>query len=419
MNTNLKEILKHGEEEFNPQAWESLAKKLDAKMPVNKPNYFSGKNIFIAGASALFIGSGIFFFMNQKSNEVENISKEKQIAQTEKNIQTTSTEITAKTKENSTLDTKQTSQHNTQNFTEENQLKQNEESKLPVEAKEKKNESYWKEDDKKFSLPEISYTPFVLPKFENSYCLNEKINIYNSNRTNLLILDENFKVIATVHSKENKTLNLEKEGIYFAKYLLEDFPNSNYTEAKLFTVHKTEEINFSYDSEIVYENGIPYIQLSTSDFGNNSVWSTDKGFISEQNDKTKLSAFRKGEYNVSLTKIDENKCELKKSQQVEIKEEYNLLAPTAFDPSDLDPRNNRFIPYALQKRNTAFEMFILDPENGNIVFKSNSADNAWDGIDRTTNQLVKYGKAFIWKVSLKNPLPGEKSDYTGNIILVK
>lgn len=419
MNTNLKEILKHGEEEFNPQAWESLAKKLDAKMPVNKPNYFSGKNIFIAGASALFIGSGIFFFMNQKSNDVENISKEKQIAQTEKNIHTNSPETYTNTKENSTLNTKQTSQQNTQNFTEENQVNLNEESKLPAEVKEKKYESYWKEDDKKFSLPEISYTPFALPKFENSYCLNEKINIYNSNRTNLLILDENFNVIATIHSKESKTLSLEKEGKYFAKYLLEDNVNSNYTEAKLFTVHKSEELNFTFDNEIFYENGIPYIQLSTSDFGNNSIWSTDKGSITEQNDKTKLTVFRKGNYTISLSKIDENKCELKKSQQIEIKEEYNLLAPMAFDPSDLDSRNNHFMPYALLKRNIAFEMFILDPENGNIVFKSNSADNAWDGIDRTTNQLVKYGKAFIWKVSLKNPLPGEKSDYTGNIILVK
>lgn len=416
MNTNLKEILKNGEEEFNPHAWESLAKKLDIKMPVNKPNYLSTKNIFIAGASALFIGSGIFFFMNKETTKKEAYAKDNKIVETEHSFQTKSTQTNTKTIEKSPQSSKDVKEEKNQFITSQNQEIQKEKSDLVNVFKEKKIESFWKEDDKKFSLPELNYTPFVMPKFESNYCQNEIINIYNSNNTNLYIFDDNSVLISTIHTKENKSIKLSKNGNYIAKHNIQDHINSSLIETKLFSVYATEEINFSIDENILYENGIPFVQLSSIDFNSSSYWSSNKGLIHDQNDKTKLTVFHKGNYKVSLTKKDQNNCVIVKTQSIEIKEDYNLLAPNAFIPTDLDPRNNKFMPFALTQRNLIFDLVILDPENGKIVFRSNTSENAWDGIDINSGQMVKSNKAFIWKVSLKNPLEGEKSEYTGTIV---
>ena len=74
------------------------------------------------------------------------------------------------------------------------------------------------------------------------------------------------------------------------------------------------------------------------------------------------------------------------------------------------------MPYALTERNTDFSMLIIDPTNGVTLFETSDATNGWNGTNRTTGQLVDANKAFIWIVKLKNPLPGEKSEYKGTIV---
>jgi hypothetical protein len=99
-----------------------------------------------------------------------------------------------------------------------------------------------------------------------------------------------------------------------------------------------------------------------------------------------------------------------------VREDYNLLAPTAFRPSSNDPRNNHFMPFALTQRSTGFELMIIDPETGRTVFKSTSAENAWDGTDMNSEQADKVNKSYIWKVKLIQPERGEKSEYSGTIL---
>jgi hypothetical protein len=45
-----------------------------------------------------------------------------------------------------------------------------------------------------------------------------------------------------------------------------------------------------------------------------------------------------------------------------------------------------------------------------IKLETNDATNAWNGIDKRNGQMVEFNKSFVWKVVLKNPMKGERSD---------
>ena len=113
--------------------------------------------------------------------------------------------------------------------------------------------------------------------------------------------------------------------------------------------------------------------------------------------------------------MDKNGCAVSESKTITMKETYNLLAPTGFSPSNIDARLNRFMPYALLQRNTPFELIIIDTKNGATLFQTNDENNAWDGIDRRTGELVPVGSIWAWKVVLKYPQIGENPEYSGTI----
>jgi hypothetical protein len=74
------------------------------------------------------------------------------------------------------------------------------------------------------------------------------------------------------------------------------------------------------------------------------------------------------------------------------------------------------MPYALTVREVDFELIIIDPKDGAVVFESNDATLPWRGQDKRNGQLVEPSKTFIWRVILSNPQPGEKSEYKGTIV---
>jgi len=92
-----------------------------------------------------------------------------------------------------------------------------------------------------------------------------------------------------------------------------------------------------------------------------------------------------------------------------------LLAMNAFSPESFIPAKQTFMPRALVDRNTDFNLVIFD-QSGGIVFETNDASNAWDGIDKRNGQMVEANKTLVWKVAIKNPLDGEKPVYQGTVV---
>ena len=417
----LKHILKTGEEQFNTAAWEKMSQKLDVIMPVKKVSIFSPKNLIFSGAAVVALVAGIYVSTNNTESKKEQISSAKvgKISPIKKENENQL--ISKKSRDNSI---------SSQNISEE-KVKLNQSEDL-------KNQEQFSTDLKNPLLPVLPiYTndtrdkiqletkqtdrdnqeKFVLPIVRKFYCKNEEITLKNDNSSSSLdIFDDTDNMEVSILPNQSKTFKLKKAGKYTFRHPKLDGSKVDYIFVDAFEIINSKTIDFAFENEIIYEKGLPYINLNSKDFTSNSSWKTTKGLISEQSENTKLRVLNKGKYEVSLNFVDENLCKSTKTETISIDEEYNLMAPTAFIPTDNDARKNRFIPFALTKRNVQFEMIILDPQTNRIVFKSNSAENAWDGIDMNSGELVGVNKSFIWKVVLKNPEPKEKSEYTGTIV---
>lgn len=428
MNKHLKNILKNGEEKYDPQAWKNLSKRLDATMPIKKTISTSTKTVIVATTSVIIIGSiSLFFYNNRNDDFTETDSKKTRPSISQEADQEKLPEL-EKTTKNKLPSSESIVRLRTKSSLIEKQevqsFKSQEDNKFTsivynknLHTEDHKIESFGVSDERK-NLEKINIAEteshFIAPKFDRFYCIYEEITIENKNQQTFDLVYENMDLLSRVPANGQVKIKLNKAGTYSIRHGIK---NKNNQVEEAFRVYPLKEVSFSYEDEINYDHGIPFIVLKANLFADEKTsWSCSKGKILNQGEISKLFVFRKGVYDVVLSMIDENGCTSKKTQQITIKEEYNLLAPTAFIPSDIDPRNNKFIPFALTQRNVAFDMVILDPENGRIVFKTNSAENAWDGIDMNTGQLVNANKAFIWRVILKNPEVGEKNEYSGTIV---
>jgi len=168
---------------------------------------------------------------------------------------------------------------------------------------------------------------------------------------------------------------------------------------------------------INYEDGTPRIHVSAETMASDLNWNVNGTVINKKNKSFDLLAFKGQTYTITAEgQLDG--CKSSETIKITANEDYNLLAVNAFNPQSRDERNATFMPYALTIRDVQFNMVILDPDNGAVVFKSSDAQNAWDGIDQRTGQMVPANKAYIWKVVLQETLPGEKSTYSGTIVRI-
>lgn len=190
--------------------------------------------------------------------------------------------------------------------------------------------------------------------------------------------------------------------------------NKQIVESTPEIVKPCESLSVSLDADAIsYIDGLPRIHIK-AESNAEIIWNSSDLF-NQQSKTADLLAFKAKTYTINVEGILDG-C--KESAQIKItaNDEYNLLAVNAFNTNSRDERNATFMPYALTIRQTPFEMLIIDPDNGSVVFKTSDCQRPWDGIDHRNGQLVPSQKAFIWKVSLANPLPNEKSTYSGTIV---
>jgi hypothetical protein len=169
----------------------------------------------------------------------------------------------------------------------------------------------------------------------------------------------------------------------------------------------------------VEDNGLPTVEFSTPSVGSKFSWNLGNESGSYSGNEVTAHFFEKKEYTVTLKVMNANGCSNTSTKKVNGETDYNLNAGNAIQTSDPDVLRNSFMPEALTVRNVDFNMIILEPSTGSIIFETTDATNRWNGIDRRTGQYVDANKAYIWKVTLKNPVRGEKSEYKGTVIRVQ
>jgi hypothetical protein len=190
--------------------------------------------------------------------------------------------------------------------------------------------------------------------------------------------------------------------------------HNNITE-QLTVLVPDNKLYIESDPTLIYEQGIPTVKFTVSGNDQAVTWTSTIKNHEVKNEQFIVHPFKEKQVKVHASSTDKNGCAVSETKTITMKETYNLLAPTGFSPSNIDARLNRFMPYALLQRNTPFELIIIDTKNGATLFQTNDENNAWDGIDRRTGELVPEGSIWAWKVVLKYPQVGENPEYSGTI----
>lgn len=256
----------------------------------------------------------------------------------------------------------------------------------------------------------ISSPSFNIPAVSTK-CKGEMLELENKNLISIVLKSPTGK-LEIISSKSYLKTKLLQSGTYSINSTDE---TGNLTEIRSFNVINSPSISLHFDNELTYENGLPVLKANLESEENKLNWTLNNEKLNETGKNAVICALKKGAYELSVTATNEHGCKSTESKLIQVKDDYNLLAYNAFDPFSNDIRKTTFLPVALRNRTSPFVMTIFDPNDGGIVFETSDATQPWDGVDRRDGKLVNNKKVYIWKVSLKIPEAGEKSEYKGTI----
>jgi hypothetical protein len=219
-----------------------------------------------------------------------------------------------------------------------------------------------------------------------------------------------------IHYSYNEAISLKLTEPGKVVLMANSGPYGQFEEFGSFTVNAAPNLTLQSERSITYEDGLPKISIQAEASEGQINWHSTNILTTNTGKNVEVFAFDKGYAIVEVQATASNGCTAKEKEMIQIPTDYNLLAVNAFNPQSLDSRNSTFMPYALTIRQTAFRLIVLDPDNGGLVYETTDASNAWDGIDRRDGKLVPSNKAYIWKVVIQHPVPGEKGEYRGTIV---
>lgn len=421
MNKNIDELIKSAleghEMPYDNNAWNSFEKKL------NKPNApFKSFKFWFFGTSiiaVIIISSLLYFSSKQEENSDKPVEQKTDVIE-KSNSQSTTSKKTKSEKTKGIQDEKISS----------NELEAKEDAKKETKTNlilPEVNEVLAKEITKDLKLDEEIATPKKensvstkkvtepdVPSFSNK-CLGDNLKVINKNDESMTLIFPSGKKVSVAQSA-TENIKLSEEG----KYELLVNSKQKETYNSFFSVYENPRATLLVEDELNYETGLPVIRGEVQTFEESIKWKTDK-VVSASSSKAKTAAFyffEKGQFELEVIVTNEKGCSSTEIKTIIISEDYNLLAVNAFNPLSDDRRKNTFMPYALSKRNSAFSLIIIDPDNGGIVFESSDYSKPWEGIDKRNGKLVDESKMYIWKVTLASPEKNEKAVYKGTIIRI-
>lgn len=400
---NFKEALENYSLPYEPGAWSQVKSRLDAKhTPLHKKSWFKIAALFTVVGSILL--------------SVLILEKKPTSPHVKLPVQSMNKEMQRENSAENTSDSKELASQT--NLAETKTEDKNKEPIIAVTYADpiNNNPPTWF-DSKAYKYPEY-FEPisnetvaiqedFIKIISKKSICLNEEMNIENPYK---------YQLITVVYPDGKQEQLSPKSGVHFTATTSGSIKVINKNTVEQLTVLAPDnKLYIESDPTFIYEQGIPTVKFTVS--GNEQAvnWSTNVKNYEAKNEQLIVHPFKDKQVKVHVSSYDKNGCAVSESKAIMMKETYNLLAPTGFSPSNIDARLNRFMPFALLQRNTPFELIIIDTKNGATLFQTNDENNAWDGIDRRTGELVPVGSIWAWKVVLKYPQVGENPEYSGTI----
>jgi hypothetical protein len=420
---SIKNSLENYELPYNADAWKAMSSKLDAVKPVKKPPY----KWYIAASAAVVLSACAYLYYTQPANPATT-QDNKEIAQKESNP-TSTTNIGSETEQTSSSSTFTTSPDSDQSND------QGGPSVLPsdpsgnlnvnnpgetdpitdptsVDPKDPTNPSDPKTNDPgEHKLPTINFT---MPAFSNALCQGVNMKVSNTNDVDVTIVYPN-GTIWTGKKNSTTTLNPNLEGTYQVGYL----QDKEFIREGSFSVLPKPSSGFEFirQDEKYDDKALPATYVEATGIGTSYEWKF--GQATAEGKEATAHFFKKGTHTVELTVTDANGCRSTTEKIITVDEQYNLMAMKAFAPTDIDPANNTFMPFALTQRGDDFHMIIIDPTDGHLIYETRDASKGWDGIDKQNGSMAPYEKAYIWKVTIENRMIGESPEYAGTVVLMK
>ena len=177
-------------------------------------------------------------------------------------------------------------------------------------------------------------------------------------------------------------------------------------------VNPLPKVQFAYEKSKEMIPTVTFINL-TEDA---SDWNWNiKGLKTSTENQFEYTFRKKGVYMVELSATNEYGCVNSSQKPIEVKSDYNLLAPTAFTPNG-DNKNDYFIPEALRLMEVDFTMVVYD-KSGKMMYQTNNVNQPWDGTNMNDNSIAEDG-AYVWTVQFKNA-NGEIEYYEGHVIITR
>lgn len=407
-----KTSLKDHELPYDENAWSQMSKRLDAKNGVASSNLK-----WFIGAASVFAIVATYLFVTAEETAKTPINKHSQTETEKKNILHPS-------KEDLSKDDSSVVSLNVE-------AKSPENKNITISRDEKKNQLI--EGLELDIIEEQIISDLIAPVYREveltglsdnhesqvklhfnkmgNQCLNSTISYSNTNEKSIWLRLPSSELIE-MPAKSNTKFNLSEKGMY----LIGNIDNANeFITSTSFRVDPAQEIQVSAADYVDFENGLPEFNVQAFAEGEVS-WELNNEPTSKSSKKETFNLFDKGNYSIEGELTDINGCKSKAQVTFYIEKNYNLLAVNAFTPNSFDNRNTTFMPFALTKRNTPFKMIVIDPINGAVIYETSNSDQAWDGVNKNSGELVEKNKSFVWKVILQQPEKGESPEYMGTIV---
>lgn len=413
-NKNIEELFKQALEghelPYDASAWKGLTNKLDKNIPAQSPvkvwRWVLGSLLLIS-ITSLFLWNNSKETSNTKKNEIgENSSKKNkptkiELSNNKKDItfQKNKKQEVAIIQENifkmPTIDTEY-----------------NENENIIVEIK---NADIFSTDEQIEPIPmqenDIAVNSSIVYPTLAFNCIGDQKVLLNKNATDLvLVTPSNLQLI--IPAKSETTVTIEEKGYYrIGKMSAEGIFNEHTNQL----VNESPTLDFNVE-DLNYINGLPTLPINVKSNETTIAIYLNNKLVGSNLKETEIYLFKKGDNQITVSCSNEFNCKSSITKTVNTVEDYNLLAVNAFDPFSNDARKSTFMPFALTQRKTPFNLIIIDPSDGGIVFESSDASNAWDGYDKRNGKMATANKAYIWKVNIANPEYKENTEYKGTIV---
>jgi hypothetical protein len=419
INKNIEELFKQALEghelPYDASAWKSLTNKLDKNIPIQSPvkvwRWVLGSVVLISITSLLLWNNAKETGIIKKNEIAENSSKNYKPTKIEKSTNKkdiTSQNIQKNKKQALTICTFGEVIEMPTIYTDYNEYEN-------LHIDEIKQADIFSTDEQIEPVPMqendlIVNSSIVYPTLSFN-CIGDKKALSNKNATDLvLVTPSNQQLI--LPAKSETSVTIEEKGYYRIGTMSSEGIFNEHTNQ---LVNESPTLDFSLEDQN-YINGLPTLPINVKSNETTIAIYLNNKLVGSNLKETEIYLFKKGDNQITVSCSNEFNCKSSITKTVNTVEDYNLLAVNAFDPFSNDARKSTFMPFALTQRKTPFNLIIIDPSDGGIVFESSDASNAWDGYDKRNGKMATANKAYIWKVNIANPEYKENTEYKGTIV---